>query len=95
MNSLEFFFLVDRFFVFFAAIVYVCIAPPLVNVNVVSEGSHASLCSAVMIPVEAVVCFTYTYLVYLMVRSPDMLIKSTGYGAAIAPILAYAEINSC
>lgn len=94
MNSIEFFGLVDRLIIFFAAIVYMYISPPLVNVNVVDEGSNVTLCSLVMIPVEAIVCFIYTYLVYLMVRSPDILIKSAGYGSAVAPLLVFAEINS-
>ena len=100
MNSVELFDLVDRFLIFFAAIVYICISPPLVHVSVVSDdtiGSSVSrdvFCSTVMIPMETLVCFLYTALVYMMVKSTDMLIKSAGYGAAVAPILVFAEINS-
>jgi hypothetical protein len=71
--------LVDRLLVFSAAIVYLCILPPIVPTG-----------TTVMMPF---VCLFYTCLVYLLVRSPDVLIKSVGYGAAVAPILVFAELH--
>lgn len=94
MKSSDFFTLIDKLLVFCAACVYICISPSLVYVTVIQHDSGTELCSAVMIPSEMVVCFLYTALVYSLVRSQDILIKSAGYGVAVAPLLAFAEINS-
>lgn len=94
MKSSDFFTLVDKILVFFAACVYICVSPSLVYVTVVQDDSGIELCSSVMIPSEMIVCWVYTTFVYFLVSSQDMLIKSAGYGVAVAPILAFAEINS-
>ena len=94
MKSNDFFTLIDKLLVFFAACVYICISPSLVHVTVIQTDSGSDLCSTIMIPTEMIVCFVYTAVVYLLVGSQDMLIKSAGYGVAVAPLLAFAEINS-
>ena len=94
MKESDFLILIDKLLVFFAACVYICISPSLVHVTVIQNDSGSDLCSTVMIPTEMIVCFVYTTFVYFLVGSQDMLIKSAGYGVAVAPLLAFAEINS-
>lgn len=94
MRVTDLFTLIDKLLVFLSACVYICISPSLVHVTVIQDDSGRELCSTVMIPAEMVVCLVYTSFVYLLVGSQDMLVKSAGYGVAVAPLLAFAEINS-
>ena len=95
MDKATFLAVIDRLFIFFACIVYMAISPAVVHVTIISDQDHhTGTCSSILIPVEMMVCFVYTILVYCMVMSENMLIKSCGYGVAVSPILAYAEIES-
>lgn len=84
----------DRVFAFLSTVVFTWIISSMIHVVLIEDVSLYKNYHLFIIPFELVSCVLFYTIVSNMATSSNIVVKSIGYGIAVAPIIAFSEFNS-
>ena len=84
----------DKVFAVMSIFAFMWILSFMTHVVLIEDQHLLKMYHIVIFPLELLSCILYAKITYTMMNSSCIFVKSMGYGVAVAPIIAFAEIHS-